>query len=529
MFDRPFFGLLILSFLFTVFSACKNPLASTPTEPPFTGEYNEVGTNLRISTALIDFGTRLPLGYDYDTRVLRVQNISDKTINISSAFTGEGRGQFRQERTFPSQIAPRATVNFRILFQPPREGKKVLNVTLRILEQNTLAVTEIPLVGRTSAGIPDQDIIYVNLNATGEDDGTSWENAFTSITYVANLLDQYQAKDKEIWVAKGRYILNKGVGIQYPNKYYGGFNGHEDQLEDRNPSVNATILDGNEQATHVLRIVPQFISDRVERDLIFDGFDITGGRALGTSIISGNNAGGGIFIGRYRLRDTARFTRVIINNCRIYGNTSLIAGAAIWNGHEPFVLSNTLITGNTGGVSGGNGIDREIDRVLGTSHSRGSILSLGGSSAKITQGTSIINCTIAGNIQGERAQGYDDPNRIISDSLIQNTIIYGSYDGLDLLGDEKVNLSHSILNALPQEEQFALPSAMSTVTVEDPLFTGINDADFSTRTANVASGSPAINAGKNEAVQPWMTKSLNHADRIIASNVDIGAFEALSP
>ena len=508
---------------------CDNPVTSDPGSipPPPPGGKSEEGTELSIDTSVIDFGMRLPLGYDYVTRIVHVKNTGDRAITINTSFTGEGSGQFRPERPFPSQIPARGSTDLRVMFQPPREGKRILRATLCILEVENAAATEIPLVARTSAGLPDQSVIYVDQDATGEDDGTSWDDAFPSLAHVINLVDQYQAKGKQIWVAEGRYTQDKGFGIQFPNAFYGGFAGDETRLEDRDPHVHRTIMDGNGRATHTLRIVPQSIGDHVARDLVVDGFDVTGGRAVGTSLISGNNAGGGVFVGKYRYRETTTYTRVIINGCRIYGNESAIRGAAIWNGHEPLVISNTLITGNTGAVSIGYNEDKEIDRLFGTKFAKGAIVSLGGSSGSIDKGVFVTNCTIAGNAQGPRAYGTPNPIQITPDVVMRNTIVYGDHDGLELLGEKPVDISHCILNSVPDSAHIVGGSLIGTLYTEDPLLTEIGERDYSRRTA-AFDGSRARNAGDNDAVETWMTRALNGSARILGGTVDIGAAEGSS-
>jgi hypothetical protein len=89
--------------------------------------------------------------------------------------------------------------------------------------------------------------IYVNVNASGSNNGTSWFNAYTNLqTAISN-----SSSGDQIWVAKGTYkpttgtsraahfSMKDGVGI------YGGFNGNESSLNQRNITVNLTILSGD--------------------------------------------------------------------------------------------------------------------------------------------------------------------------------------------------------------------------------------------------------------------------------------------
>ena len=82
-------------------------------------------------------------------------------------------------------------------------------------------------------------IIYVDINATGNHDGTSWENAYPVLQLA---LDQANAQPEmlfEIWVAAGTYYPDLGPGhvedsqaesfriLQTHVRLYGGFSGDE--------------------------------------------------------------------------------------------------------------------------------------------------------------------------------------------------------------------------------------------------------------------------------------------------------------
>ena len=74
-------------------------------------------------------------------------------------------------------------------------------------------------------------VVYVKTGATGANNGTSWQNAFTSLASAVNVANACE----NIWVAAGTYptsgailFLNNGATI------YGGFAGTETNLSQRN-------------------------------------------------------------------------------------------------------------------------------------------------------------------------------------------------------------------------------------------------------------------------------------------------------
>lgn len=89
--------------------------------------------------------------------------------------------------------------------------------------------------------------IFVNLEAKGSNNGSSWSNAYTNLqTAIANA-----KSGDEIWVAKGIYrptlktertvsfVLKNGV------KMYGGFAGNETSINQRDIEKNVTKLSGD--------------------------------------------------------------------------------------------------------------------------------------------------------------------------------------------------------------------------------------------------------------------------------------------
>ena len=97
-----------------------------------------------------------------------------------------------------------------------------------------------------------EGIVYVDINAEGDNDGSSWENAFTSLKEALNFSGASPTR-KEVWVAAGTYPTTQPAGPYFPTvrfnaqpdtQLYGGFSGNETQRSQRNPESNETIMQG---------------------------------------------------------------------------------------------------------------------------------------------------------------------------------------------------------------------------------------------------------------------------------------------
>lgn len=152
--------------------------------------------------------------------------------------------------------------------------------------------------------------VYVDADATGTGDGTSWANAFTDLDAAL----QSTVEGDAVWVADGRYVtpadtsfvINKGISL------LGGFNGTETDADDADPATNVTTLSGdvmgddvagtNDSLTRVDNQRVLFVSDSSSAGSLFtatiSGFTIRDGNKDGFPAeggFVGPFAGAGIF------------------------------------------------------------------------------------------------------------------------------------------------------------------------------------------------------------------------------------------
>lgn len=126
----------------------------------------------------------------------------------------------------------------------PGEAARRLEVKEQIME----------ILYMQEAGYP---IFYVDPNATGNRNGTSWANAFAHIQDGVDAA--YNNGEGWVWVAQGLYtfqteprgsytvdgVLLKGVIQLLPKvMLFGGFSGNETQLDQRNPDLYKCFIQG---------------------------------------------------------------------------------------------------------------------------------------------------------------------------------------------------------------------------------------------------------------------------------------------
>lgn len=179
-----------------------------------------------------------------------------------------------------------------------------------------------------------QPIIYVDVDADGNDDGSSWANAFEELDEALDAA----GSSAQLWVAEGVYkptddpertesfFLKSGVLV------LGGFTGTETSADQRivDPDENGTVLscdigtvgDPSDNCYHVVTAI------NVDGTAVLDGFLITGGNADGASP---NERGGGLtnYDGGTNAPDTEGYPT--LRNVLFEGNSATFGGGAYFN------------------------------------------------------------------------------------------------------------------------------------------------------------------------------------------------------
>lgn len=206
--------------------------------------------------------------------------------------------------------------------------------------------------------ISAQQIWLVDQFATGANNGTSWENAYTDL----QLALSDAAHGDQIWVAKGIYLptstQDRTISFNLPQgvKLYGGFSGTETALEQRNPNLNPTVLSGDiglpgfraDNSYHVLTIF------QGDSETAIDGFTITLGYAEEAFSGFPHEFGGGLLVTAYAWWPPAT---PVISNCNFVSNRAGTGGGLAIVSDE-FAICNPTInqcrfTRNLGGNNGG--------------------------------------------------------------------------------------------------------------------------------------------------------------------------------
>ncbi|VEP11439.1 hypothetical protein H1P_1040013 [Hyella patelloides LEGE 07179] len=360
-------------------------------------------------------------------------------------------------------------------------------------------------------------IFYVNQNATGDNDGSSWINAYSDLQ---DALAVATAND-EIWVADGTYKptndgdRNSSFVIPSGVEIYGGFAGGETNREQRNWINHSTILSGNigsenvqtDNSYHVVGI------SNTTNTTILDGFTISDGNADGGGS-SGKNDGGGI----YSFRDSnATLKNLIVSN-----NLATDDGGGFYyaGGGSPNLINVTFsnnFANDRGGAIYVFGDSLSVENGLfieNESQSGGAIALRDGTfnvaeilnstfyNNQANEGSAIIysfnssqgsgTLTIENSIFSNNS-GSDSNNQIVSGgrgtNIVNNSIVEGGYDGSGT----------NIIDA-------------------DPLFFDTENNDLRLRR-----NSPGVDAGNNNVVDE--TTDIITNPRIFNDTVDIGAYE----
>jgi hypothetical protein len=320
-------------------------------------------------------------------------------------------------------------------------------------------------------------IVYVWPGAGGNNSGSSWLNAFTSLQAALAFAIQCPLV-QQVWVAKGTYYPDEGPSMINDDRtmrfsmrsglaIYGGFAGTETLLVQRNLKTAPSILSGeiqqdNNAANNTNSL---FTNQGVDSTALLDGFILTGGASAGTggAIINNNSS-------------------PVFSNCIFRSNMAVSLAGAVHNtaGSDP-VFTNCVFTGNTAPVGG---------------------VMFNSSSSPI-----ITNCTFASNSSPSGSAIWSQTN---SFAKITNCIVWANTGSAALINT--ITSPYTISYSLTQE---TMPGAGNLAV--NPLFANDNQGDF-----RLTGCSPAINTGTGADAPA--SDILGFA-RPALGGVDMGAFE----
>ena len=203
-------------------------------------------------------------------------------------------------------------------------------------------------------------IIYVTENGGGNEDGTSWGNAFGDLQQALEEASNI-AQPVQIWVAAGTYKPTEAIDSSDPRTatfqmqnnvaIYGGFHGTEDDLAARNWKDNKTILSGDidntpaNVANNAYHVFYHPAGLDLDETAILDGVTITGGNADAKPLapFDPHNYGGGM----YNNSSSPTLINVTFNSNKAN------AGGGIYNASSSPTLTNVKFSSNEVNWQGG--------------------------------------------------------------------------------------------------------------------------------------------------------------------------------
>ncbi|MDR1335619.1 MAG: sulfatase-like hydrolase/transferase [Tannerella sp.] len=353
-------------------------------------------------------------------------------------------------------------------------------------------------------GLPpdDLDIIRVAANGDAAADGSSWEDATTLARAVA--LAGTLTGNPQLWLKAGAYPV--AASINFDNlAIYGGFAGTEEQLSERDWSLNPAIIDGG-GAVSPLR--NSNLSGTVSS--LLDGVTVQNG--VNQTGASGNGNGGGMIVG-----NGAVIRNCIFRNNRTQNGTN---GAALHCNNGSATVENSLFVNNT---SSGNGGAMQV-----------------GGGASVT----VVNCTFANNKSvkpgGGIGLGTETSSLTVVNSIAYNNMYgeaYNSYGQNDNVnGGGTVISRHSAIESASTKftdgddvahvfltrdaaPGFAAPATIVGYTADAGEIAQIFAASW-----QLADGSPCIDAG-DAGYAAEIAFDLAGKTRVQGVRVDMGAYE----
>ena len=384
-------------------------------------------------------------------------------------------------------------------------------------------------------GVPDEceTVVFVDAEAIGLKDGTSWANAYSDLQEALAAAPDPAVPFTLIWVAQGTYRPTARTDPADPRsatfqlasgvQLFGGFSGGETRLEQRIRATNVTILSGDlngddgpdftnngENSYHVVT------AGGTDSTTILDGFTVIGGNANEFS----EGKGGGMSIPD---------GDPIVSHCRFAGNAAL-SGGGMFIGLASPIIESCVFTGNVAAGSGGGVYDRVgyttpyLASLFNCVFSGNSAGGRGGGMNLHRANATLSNCVFFGNTAGDFGGGIIVVSNVFTAT---SCIFWGNSDGTGGGESAQIDTRHRPKYSLIQGliEDFGDVGNIG----DDPRFVDPDGPDdiIGTEDDNLRllPDSPAINAGDTAFVLEPGASDLDGHGRVLCGRRDMGAFE----
>ncbi|MAM28582.1 MAG: hypothetical protein CMC13_06110 [Flavobacteriaceae bacterium] len=297
------------------------------------------------------------------------------------------------------------------------------------------------------------NIVYVDVNATGSNDGTSWANAFTNLQDAITQINDCPALDT-IYVAEGTYLptttTDRYTNFNIPGNcsVYGGFsptNGAID-LGTRDFNAYPTILSGDigVPATTADNVIHVVYITAIAAPILLDGLTIRDGfndEGPGNPNFA-QRSGAGLLIETY-----IGGANLTLNNCTFSNNNSNYAAGALANTRQNHTINidNSFFTNNGGGDIGS--IFFRGDEVI-----------------------TITNTTISNNNGGNSTMYLLAPLNLTIDNCVFDNNGAQEYNALRVDGSGTSQISNSIFRNHNATINGALGLINANMIIENSLF-----------------------------------------------------------
>ncbi len=388
--------------------------------------------------------------------------------------------------------------------------------------------------------------LYVNAYAANGGNGLSWATAYRDLR-AAIVNTNVDACGVEIWVGQGTYTVpTTAFKLRQKMAVYGGFNGTETALNERNVQANLTIVDG--QGRTVFNNDGDF--GKIDNSAVLDGFIIQNSSTAVVNFRAAPQIRNCVFRNNFRAitsinPPTASTHKVVVQNCLFEQNGNGTGeGAALYSNDIGFTVSHCVFRGNysyLGGAiinscSSGATLSSINNSVFSGNRAAtfGGAVYAGPSNAYID----IRSSTFTGNRADLSAAGAISASSAIYvyNSILWNNSAQGSVgtqnDQFTTFGGATVQLQNTCVQGLSSFTQASYQNVD-----RDPQFAlGIFPASAPTVAGDfrVLPCSPVRNIGSNTYLAgtsnwPEISVDLDGYPRVYNNGtVDLGAYEAQS-